>query len=40
MKILFLGQIGSGQTSLIRMRATEQLGHVVRGVTIHFGEQI
>src|SRR2546430_1322753 len=32
MKILFLGQIGSGQTSLMRMRAFERLGHTVRGV--------
>jgi spore maturation protein CgeB len=31
-KILFLGQIGSGQTSLMRMRAFERLGHTVRGV--------
>src|SRR5580658_213774 len=32
MKILFLGQIGLGQTSLMRMRAFERLGHTVRGV--------
>lgn len=32
MKILFLGQIGVGQTSLMRMRALERLGHAVRGV--------
>jgi len=32
MKILFLGQIGPGQTSLMRMRAFERLGHTVRGV--------
>lgn len=32
MKILFLGQIGIGQTSLMRMRALERLGHEVRGV--------
>lgn len=32
MRILFLGQIGSGQTSLMRMRALERLGHTVRGV--------
>jgi spore maturation protein CgeB len=31
-KILFLGQIGPGQTSLMRMRALARLGHVVRGV--------
>jgi len=31
-KILFLGQIGFGQTSLMRMRAFERLGHTVRGV--------
>jgi spore maturation protein CgeB len=31
-KILFLGQIGHGQTSLMRMRALERLGHSVRGV--------
>jgi spore maturation protein CgeB len=36
MKILFLGQIGLGQTSLMRMRAFERLGHTVRGV--HTGE--
>lgn len=32
MKILFLGEIGPGQTSLMRMRALERLGHTVRGV--------
>lgn len=32
MKILFLGEIGVGQTSLMRMRALERLGHTVRGV--------
>ena len=32
MKILFLGQISPGQTSLMRMRAFERLGHTVRGV--------
>jgi hypothetical protein len=32
MKILFLGAIGAGQTSLMRMRAMERLGHTVRGV--------
>lgn len=32
MKILFLGEIGLGQTSLMRMRALERLGHTVRGV--------
>src|ERR1022692_3416236 len=32
MKILFLGEIGSGQTSLMRMRALERLGHMVHGV--------
>ena len=32
MKILFLGEIGSGQTSLMRMRALERLGHELRGV--------
>jgi len=31
-KILFLGEIGSGQTSLMRMRAFERLGYAVRGV--------
>ncbi len=31
-KILFLGEIGAGQTSLMRMRALERLGHDVRGV--------
>ena len=32
MKILFLGEIGPGQTSLMRMRALARLGHEVRGV--------
>ncbi len=32
MKILFLGEIGHGQTSLMRMRALERLGHQVKGV--------
>jgi spore maturation protein CgeB len=32
MKILFLGEIGSGQTSLMRMRAFDRLGHTVQGV--------
>lgn len=32
MKILFLGEIGTGQTSLMRMRALERLGHELRGV--------
>lgn len=32
MKILFLGEIGSGQTSLMRKRALERLGHAVHGV--------
>src|SRR5207248_7097277 len=31
-KVLFLGQISHGQTSLMRMRALERLGHSVRGV--------
>lgn len=31
-RILFLGEIGPGQTSLMRMRALERLGHEVRGV--------
>jgi hypothetical protein len=31
-KILFLGEIGPGQTSLMRMRAFARLGHSVRGV--------
>lgn len=31
-KILFLGEIGQGQTSLMRMRAFARLGHEVRGV--------
>jgi len=32
MNILFLGEIGPGQTSLMRMRALQRLGHEVRGV--------
>ena len=32
MKILFLGEIGPGQTSLMRMRALARLGHELRGV--------
>jgi spore maturation protein CgeB len=32
MKILFLGEIGPGQTSRMRMRALGRLGHDVRGV--------
>ena len=32
MKILYLGQIGFGQTALMRMRALQRLGHSVRGV--------
>ena len=32
MKILFLGEIGPGQTSLMRMRALSRLGHTVQGV--------
>jgi spore maturation protein CgeB len=32
MRILFLGEIGLGQTSLMRLRALERLGHQVRGV--------
>jgi hypothetical protein len=32
MKILFLGEIGEGQTSRMRMRALTRLGHAVRGV--------
>lgn len=32
MKILFLGPINEGQTSLMRMRALVRLGHEVRGV--------
>lgn len=32
MKILFLGQIGEGQTSRMRMRALQRLGHEVLGV--------
>jgi hypothetical protein len=36
MKLLFLGPVNSGQTSLMRMRAFERLGPTVRG--IHTGE--
>lgn len=32
MKILFLGEISAGQTSLMRMNAFARLGHTVRGV--------
>ena len=32
MKILFLGEIGEGQTSLMRLRAFERLGHTLCGV--------
>src|SRR5580704_17908278 len=32
MKILFAGQLSAGQTSLMRMRAFERLGHTVRGI--------
>jgi spore maturation protein CgeB len=32
MKILYLGEIGSGQTAFMRMRALERLGHSVVGV--------
>lgn len=32
MKILFLGEIGVGQTSRMRMRALERLGYTVKGV--------
>lgn len=32
MKILFLGEIGPGQTSLMRLRALERLGHELCGV--------
>jgi spore maturation protein CgeB len=32
MKILFLGEISPGQTSLMRMRAFDRLGHTVQGV--------
>lgn len=32
MRILFLGEIGPGQTSLMRMRALARLGHEVHGV--------
>ncbi len=32
MKVLFLGEIGPGQTSLMRMRALGRLGHAVQGV--------
>ncbi len=31
MKILYLGDLGSGQTCLMRMRALQRLGHEVRG---------
>jgi spore maturation protein CgeB len=31
-KILFLGEIGPGQTSLMRMNALPRLGHDVRGI--------
>ena len=37
MKILFLGDIGIGQTSRMRMRAFERLGHDVRGVNTNDG---
>jgi hypothetical protein len=32
MKILYLGEIDTGQTALMRMRALGRLGHLVRGV--------
>ena len=32
MKVLFAGEIGPGQTSLMRMRAIQRLGHSVRGI--------
>ena len=32
MKVLFLGEIGHGQTSQMRLRAFERLGHAVHGV--------
>lgn len=32
MKVLFVGEIGDGQTSLMRMRALQRLGYTVRGV--------
>lgn len=32
MKILFLGHLGEGQTTLMRMRALQRLGHEVMGV--------
>ena len=32
MRILFLGSIGEGQTSLMRLRALRRLGHEVEGV--------
>ena len=32
MKILYLGEIGFGQTALMRMRALERLGHTLLGV--------
>lgn len=37
MKILFLGQIGHGQTSRMRMRALQRLGHTVQGVETNAG---
>ena len=40
MKLLFLGEIGVGQTSLMRMRAFARMGHEVRGVnTIELWKQ-
>ena len=30
-RILYLGEIGDGQTSLMRMRALQRLGHKVLG---------
>lgn len=36
MKILYLGEIGPGQTAFMRLRALERLGHAVHG--IHTGE--
>src|SRR5438309_406832 len=32
MKILYVGEIGFGQTALMRMRALERLGHSMLGV--------
>jgi hypothetical protein len=32
MKILFIGEIGPGQTALMRMRALARLGNEVRSV--------